>query len=135
MFGNIHEQEEREFEMGRYQNESQAAFAVSRAEFSIAQSERSNGRHQLEVLVAEGKHVVFSSSTAFCPRTDAILGDIIHVVAVFDTREEADADYQARNPEETCDSDFMIGVRSPKVAVVETPTQTEDPDGPDYCPF
>jgi hypothetical protein len=135
MFGNTQEQEERDFEMGRYQNESQAAFAVSRSEFSIEQSAKSNDRHRLAGLLAEGKHVVVSSSVAYCPRTDAILGDIMTILAVFNTREEAYADYQARNPEEVCDADYMIGVRSPKPLVVAAPIYIDDPNDPNYCPF
>lgn len=84
MYRSLQEEEELEFELGRFANESQIAFAQSQREGFDTQV------GEIEALVAKGKFVLVLSMVRYCRRTDALLGTSHHIVSTHETREEAE---------------------------------------------
>lgn len=67
-------------------SEFENALAVSRMEFSQRQAK---DNEKINKLVEAGRFVVVSSYPAYCPITDAIMGEHLSLIADFATREEA----------------------------------------------
>lgn len=87
------------------QTELQNAFAVSRMEREPDDS------YQINEALANGKFVVVTEGTEYCPRTDAIMGSRRCLNSIHDTREQAEAEvaaWQAMDPEAQCEFDCYI---------------------------
>ena len=83
-------------------NDLQLAFETSRMEIKIH-----NDTNKIKELVEQGKHVIVSSSTIFCPRTDAYLGSTTNIEKVFDTIGEAENAFKFY-PQELDEINFWI---------------------------
>jgi hypothetical protein len=67
-------------------SELENALTVSRMEW---QEKESQASAKINELVEAGRFVVVSSYPAYCPRTDAIMGEHLTLIADFATKEEA----------------------------------------------
>ena len=116
-------------EMGDgYSNESQRAFAHSRNTIEIR-----NDRNKINALVAAGRFVVANHYPAFCPHTDAILGEATVIVSDHATREEANAAFDLLAAD--ADSDFYYSVEPFERPAAPAVHYTSAVDLTDECPF
>lgn len=95
MVWSIQEQEHWDYEMGAA-CELQNALALSRMEAQLRDP-------MIDNAVGNGKHVIVRTHPAYCPRTDAGMGEHEDFVSEHDTREDAEVALSAINFEELCD--------------------------------
>jgi hypothetical protein len=126
MFSNVQEQEEINYRIGCFSNESQAAFSLSQRTLEYPQE-----RKRVADLVAQGRHVVVFHYTVTCPHTDAVVGQATQYIADYATFTEAQADHFIHAGDDY-DPDFYYEVCSPAEAVV---TVTLDLSDSDEVPF
>lgn len=67
-------------------SELENALTISRMEW---QEKYGKSNEKINQLIAQGRFVVVSSYPAYCPRTDAIMGEYLSLIADFATIEEA----------------------------------------------
>ena len=113
-----HYEEDRDYWMGAA-TELQNAFALS-------QMEKQDDTAAINELVSLGRFIVVCEGTAYCGRTDAIMGVARHMVGDFATFDEANDCLKAQG--EGCE-DFDFRIYQPKVT---TPTVVYDWSD---CPF
>lgn len=75
-------------EMGRFDNDFQAAAAISRLELPP------DDRGKIDSLLAAGRWCVVEEATAYCQYTDAIIGSRKYLIADFATEGEALGHYK-----------------------------------------
>lgn len=95
------EQEHWAHEDGRFQNESQAALAVSRATISITDMSS-----KISQLTRAGNHVLHTWCDVYCPATDAGLGTEVHIVFASRSRARVEAEALKRFGSLESDSDI-----------------------------
>ncbi len=102
---NIQEREEADYEVGCFQNELQAVFA-------LGQSERSpSDRSKIADVIAAGLFAVYSEYPSFCPYTDACNGTIQVLHDFGFTEEEATVKARALQAEIGYDTEEGVCVR------------------------
>lgn len=79
-----HKREHEDHEAGRFDNEHQAAFALSRSEYV-----NRDDSALLDKLMALGFYAVVIDGEVCCPSTDAILAVEVYVLAAFRNVEDA----------------------------------------------
>lgn len=116
-----------DYDLDYARSEFENAIAISRMEW---QEKESKERTKIDELVAAGRFVVVSTYPAYCPRTDAIIGEYLSLIADFPTREEA-FECAGRESEKITSSEEQIKVLpfipSPAPVSVSVPDDNEIP--------
>lgn len=116
---NIQEQEERDYNPD---TELRNAYAQSQMEIE---------RHDPKIAeaVGRGKHVVVANVPAFCPRTDAAMGEKTHYESEHDTRdtaEQAKAALEAQAAEDEYEEVYWTIASPPGTILVDVDEVTGD---------
>jgi len=113
------EREAMDAEFGAFENEFQAAFALSQMEAPA------DDRAEIERAVKAGRFVVVASTPRYCALTDALMGEFLTLLSEHSTFEEAEAAMVNALDE----GDVWYTVRGPKAApATVVPSGDEDED-------
>jgi hypothetical protein len=113
---NIQEQEERDYNPD---TELRNAYAQSQMEI-----ERHDPR--IAEAVGRGKHVVVANVPAFCPRTDAAMGEKTHYESEHDDRDTAEAAAAELNNADECDEIYWTIASPPGTILTHVDDVTGD---------